>query len=81
MSIYAILLVSIGLLTRILVFAGSSELVSQNIPSREYDALYDLYNSTNGPYWQYGNLPGSKLFIQLSLPQLWPTSYLPLLWR
>jgi hypothetical protein len=60
MSIYAILLGSIGLLTPILVFAGSSELVSQNIPSSEYDALHDLYNSTNGPYWQYGYHPGNK---------------------
>jgi hypothetical protein len=60
MSIYAIMLVGIGLLTPILVFAGSSELDSQNIPSSEYNALYDLYNSTNGPYWQYGYLPGNK---------------------
>jgi Leucine-rich repeat (LRR) protein len=31
-----------------------------NIPASEYNALKDLYDATNGKFWDWGNLPGNK---------------------
>jgi Leucine-rich repeat (LRR) protein len=36
----------------ILIFSFTSS-NSQNLPSAEFNALYDLYTATNGPFWNY----------------------------
>jgi Leucine-rich repeat (LRR) protein len=38
---------------------GYRSLAVKNIPSSEYNALYDLYESTDGPHWSWTNLSTS----------------------
>jgi Leucine-rich repeat (LRR) protein len=39
--------------------SGYRSLAVKNVPSSEYNALYDLYESTDGPHWRWTNLSTS----------------------